>query len=94
MSSVLLRGLIAGAAVSLAFASPAAADSGDYLHAVQPVYTSLSAEQLLSEGLRVCSAVRSGMKAPDAVVMVQKDLAVSVAAAGDIAAAAAVHLGC
>jgi hypothetical protein len=94
MWSVLLRPLIASTAMSLAFASPAAADSGEYLHALQPTYTSLSAQQLLSEGTRVCNALRSGMNSPNAVQMVQRDLAVSVAAAGDIVAAAAVHLGC
>jgi Protein of unknown function (DUF732) len=94
MWSVLLRPLIAGAAMSLAFASPAAADSGEYLHRLQPVYTYLSAEQLLSEGTRVCNALRSGITAPNAVMMVQRDLELSVDAAGDVVAAAAVHLGC
>jgi hypothetical protein len=80
--------------MSLAFASPAAADSGEYLHRVQPFYTNLSAEQLLSEGTKVCNALRSGLNAPNAVIMVQRDLEVSLAAAGNIAAAAAVHLDC
>jgi len=80
--------------MSLAFASPAAADSGEYLNRLQPFYTNLSAEQLLSEGTKVCNALRSGMTAPNAVIMVQRDLEVSLAAAGEIAAAAAVHLDC
>jgi hypothetical protein len=94
MWSGLLRTLIAGAAMSLAFASPAAADPAEFLHQVQPFYNNFSAEQLLSEGMRVCSASRSGMRAPDAVQMVQNDIGASVAAAGDIVAAAVVHLDC
>jgi hypothetical protein len=94
MWSVLPRALIVAAAMSLAFASPAAADPASYLHEVQPFYNNFSVEQLLSEGLRVCSASRSGMKAPDAVQMVQNDIGASVAAAGDIVAAAVVHLDC
>ena len=96
MWSNALRVLIAPTMASLAFAAPAAAeaDSAEYLHAVQPFYTNFSAEQLLSEGFRVCSAIGSGMKAPDAVQMVQKDLGASVPAAGDIVSAAVVYLDC
>jgi len=94
MWSVLPRALIAGAAMSLVLASPAAADPASYLHEVQPVYNNFSAEQLLSEGLRVCKVTRSGMNAPQAVQMVQNDIGASVAAAGDIVAAAVVHLDC
>jgi Protein of unknown function (DUF732) len=94
MWSIALRVVIAGVAVSLACAPPAAADAGAFLHEVQPFYTNFSAEQLLSEGFRVCSALRSGMKAPDAVQMVQNDIGASVPAAGDIVSAAVVHLDC
>ena len=94
MWSNALRVLIAATVASLAFAAPAAADSGDYLHAVQPTYTNVTAQQLLSEGMRVCSAIRSGMISPQAVQMVQDDLGVSVPAAGDIVSAAVVHLDC
>jgi hypothetical protein len=90
----MLRAVIAGAAMSLAFAPPAAADAAGFLHEVQPFYTNFSAEQLLSEGFRVCSGMRSGMKAPDAVQMVQNDIGASIAAAGDIVSAAVVHLDC
>jgi hypothetical protein len=83
-----------GTAMSLAIAPLAAADTGEYLHRLQPFYTDLSAEELLSEGTRVCDALRSGMYSPQAVIMVQRDLEVSLSAAGDIVAAAAVHLGC
>lgn len=94
MWSNALRVLIAAMVASLAFAAPAAADTGSYLHAVQPTYTNVTAQQLLSEGIRVCSAVRSGMNSSQAVQMVQDDLGVSVPAAGDIVSAAVVHLDC
>ena len=94
MWSNALRVLIAAIVASLAFAAPAAADSAEYLHKVQPTYTNVTAQQLLSEGMRVCSAVRNGMTAPQAVQMVQDDIGVSVTAAGDIVSAAVVYLDC
>jgi hypothetical protein len=94
MWSNALRVLITASVASLAFAAPAAADPAEYLHAVQPWYTNLTAEQILSEGMRVCSAVRAGMTSPQAVQMVQNDLGVSTTASGDIVAAAVVHLDC
>ena len=94
MRSIVLRLLIAGTAASLAFAAPASADGGAYLHALQDTYTSLSTQQLLSEGSKVCNAIRGGMNSANAVIMVQRDLVVSVPAAGDIVSAAVVHLGC
>jgi hypothetical protein len=92
MWSIPLGALAAGAAISLAFASPAAADAGSFLHEVQPYYQNFSAEQLLSAGFRVCSAQSGGMNSPNAVQMVQDDIGASVPAAGDIVAAAVVHL--
>ena len=94
MWSNALRVLIAPIVASLAFAAPAGADSAEYLHQVQPFYTNFTAEQSLSEGFRVCSAIGSGMNAPDAVEMVQKDIGASVPAAGDIVSAAVVYLDC
>jgi hypothetical protein len=94
MWSVPLRALIAGAAMSVAFAVPAAADTGGYLQALQDRYTSLTAQQLLSEGRAVCNAISNGMNSTDAVGMVRNHLEVSVSAAGDIVSAAVVHLGC
>ena len=89
-----LRVLITTIVASLAFAAAAAADPAEYLHAVQPTYTNFTAEQLLSEGMRVCSAVGRGMTSPQAVQMVQNDLGASITAAGDIVAAAVVHIDC
>lgn len=92
MWSIPLGALAAGAAVSLAFASPAAAAPGSYLKDLQPFYQNFSAEQLLSEGFRVCSAMQGGMTSPIAVQMVQNDIGASVPAAGDIVASAVVNL--
>jgi hypothetical protein len=94
MRSIVLSVLIAGTTTSLAAAAPAAADKGDYLQALQDTYTSLSTQQLLSEGAKICNATQNGKNSTDALVMVQKDLGVSVSAAGNIVAAAVVHLGC
>jgi hypothetical protein len=92
MWSIPLGALAAGAAISVAVASPAAADPASFLKEVQPFYQNFSVEQLLSEGLRVCSAMQGGMTSPNAVQMVQKDIGASVPAAGDIVAAAVVNL--
>jgi Protein of unknown function (DUF732) len=81
-------------ATSLMFAAPASADSASYLQALVPTYNSVSAQQLLAEGTKVCSAIGSGMNASNAVQMVQDDLGVSIPASGDIVSAAVVHLGC
>jgi hypothetical protein len=94
MWSNALRVLITATVASLAFAAPSAANTADYLQAVQPWYTNVTTEQLLSEGMRVCSAVRAGMTSPQAVQMVQNDLGVSTTASGDIVAAAVVHIDC
>lgn len=94
MRPIVLSLLTASTAVSLAFAAPASADAGSYLHALQDTYTSLSTQQLLSEGTKICNAIRGGMNSTNAVMMVQRDLGVSVPAAGDMVSAAVVHLGC
>jgi Protein of unknown function (DUF732) len=94
MRPIVLPLLTASTAVSLAFAAPASADTGGYLHALQDTYTTLSAQQLLSEGTKICNAIRGGMNSTNAVMMVQRDLGVSVPAAGDMVSAAVVHLGC
>jgi hypothetical protein len=92
MWSVPLAAVTAGAAISVAFASPAAADAGSFLQELQPFYQNFSVEQLLSEGFRVCSAERGGMNSPTAVQMVQNDIGASVPAAGDIVSSAVIHL--
>jgi hypothetical protein len=97
-----LRVLIAVVLTAPAFAvmaaqSPAKASESDYLAAVQPRFTFLTAQQLLAEGHKVCAAIGhtgNGMISPDAVNMVYKDLSVSMAVAGDLVAAAVVYLPC
>ena len=92
------RVLIAGVASVSAFpviaAAPAQADEATYLQRLAPRYTYLSPQQLLAEGYRVCQAERSGIVSANAVNMVYKDLAVSMAAANDIVSAAVIDLGC
>jgi hypothetical protein len=90
----MFRVLLAVPATAVAVAAPAAADEDSYLQRLQPRLTFLSAEQLLSEGNKVCIASKAGMKSVDAVQMVQNDLAASVPAASDIVSAAVVELDC
>jgi hypothetical protein len=89
-----LHVVIAGTAMSLGFAVPAAADTGDYLQALQDTYPTLSTQQLLSTGAMVCNATSSGMNSPQIVTMVQRNIGVSVPAALDIVSAAVLHLDC
>jgi hypothetical protein len=89
-----LQILVAGVAMALLFAPPAAADQGDYLHALQGKWPSLNDQQLLNEGRKVCNATHSGMNSADATLMVQKDLQMGVTEALDVVGAAIVHLGC
>jgi hypothetical protein len=90
----MFRILIVVPATAIAVAAPVAADEDSYLQRLQPRLTFLTTEQLLSEGNKVCRATKSGMKSVDAVLMVQQDLAASVAAASDIVSAAVVELDC
>jgi Protein of unknown function (DUF732) len=94
MWSIAAPVLVAGSAMSLAFAAPASAAEDEYLHALQSSYVFLSPQQLLSEGEKVCNAIRGGTTSTEAISMVVKDLQVSVPAAGNIVAAAVVNLGC
>jgi hypothetical protein len=94
MWSIAPTALIAGAALSLALAPSAAADTAGFLHAVVPTYNNVSPQQLLAAGNKACAAIRGGMNSTNAVLLVQKDIGVSVPAAGDIVSAAVIHLGC
>ena len=91
-------GAFALGALSLAtatgLAAPATADSGGYLDALQPRYTSMSASQLTSAGSSVCSATGSGLPASDIVPMLVKEYGVSASAAYEITVTAINHLGC
>lgn len=81
---------IAGLVVALA--PPAAASEDDYLRGLQERYTFLTAEQLLSEGQRACAATNAGVKSPDIVVMVRRDLGVATGVAMDILSGATASL--
>ncbi|WP_142392697.1 DUF732 domain-containing protein [Mycobacterium sp. 3519A] len=94
MWSKAVRVVIVGAAMSLAFAPSAAADSAGFLHAVVPTYNNVTPQQLLTAGYNACSSIRGGMNSTDAILQVQHEIGVSVPAAGDIVSAAVVHLGC
>ena len=83
--------MIAG---SVAAASPAGADQGEFLRLMLPKYAYLNSQQLLREGAVACQITRSGRPASDAVPVVAKDLKISISAAGDIIAAALVYLPC
>jgi hypothetical protein len=94
MWSNAVRIVLAGAAMSLAFAPSASADTAGFLHAVVPTYNNVSPQQLLAAGNKACDAIRGGMNSTNAVLLVQKDIGVSIPAAGDVVSAAVVHLGC
>jgi hypothetical protein len=82
-------------ALAVGSAAPAAADdAGDYLWLLKDRYRFLSAEQLLSEGYKVCAVIDQGVGSRYAAEMVQQDLDVSPGASMDIVSAATVELGC
>ena len=58
MWSNAVRIVIAGAAMSLAFAPSASADTAGFLHAVVPTYNNVSPQQLLAAGHKACDAIR------------------------------------
>jgi hypothetical protein len=86
--------LLLAAAASMALAAPASADVEEYVRPLATRYVFLTDQQLISEGAKVCDAIRSGVNAADAAIMVRNDLGTSVSAAGEIVSAAVVHLGC
>ncbi|MGV0791373.1 DUF732 domain-containing protein [Mycolicibacterium sp. XJ1819] len=78
----------ATAALTVGLAAPAAATDDEYLQELQDRYTFLTADQLLSEGHRVCAATSTGVLAADAVDMVREDLDVSIGVAMDVVSGA------
>lgn len=79
---------------AVALAAPAVADEDEFVRSMQSTYAFLTDQQLRSEGAKICSTLRSGTPASDAVIMVSNDLSVSVSAAGEIVSAAVVQLDC
>jgi hypothetical protein len=90
----IVRALVVVFAASVIFAPQAAADQDEYLRKLQSQFPYLSAEQLIAEGAKVCTATRQGTPAADAVIMVRENLGVSIPTAGDIVSTAVVELGC
>jgi hypothetical protein len=84
---------VALAAIAVGSASSATADEGEYLK-LRDSYPTLSAEQLLAEGYRVCAVARQGVPSPQTVNMVTNDIGVSTTAALTIVSAAILNLGC
>jgi hypothetical protein len=87
----ILLALVAG---SVASATPAAASEEEFIRTMQTRYAFLTADQLRTEGAKICSVLGGGTPASDAVVMVRDDLGVSISAAGEIVSAAVVELDC
>lgn len=79
---------VATATLTVLLAPSAAATEDEYLDGLQDRYAFLTADQLVSEGQRVCAATGSGVLAPDAAVMVRNDLGVSTDAAMKIVSGA------
>ncbi|AMO63917.1 Protein of uncharacterised function (DUF732) [Mycolicibacterium phlei] len=65
-------------AITLACASPAAAEEGAYLDGLQDRYQFLTAQQLVSAGHRACTLSAAGVLAPDVVATVMDDLAIGL----------------
>jgi hypothetical protein len=86
--------LAVGLGTGIAVAPPAAATESAYLARLQPEYTNLSAQQLLTEGYRVCRYIGAGRESSDAIPMVTKDLGVSVPTAFELVPAAIEELNC
>lgn len=90
--SAAISGIVAVVSAAVVSAVPAHADETTYLDQVAPRFTSVTPDQLLAEGYRICSATQNGMAASDANTMVQHDLGVSVPVSIDIVTAAVVQL--
>nr|WP_194946026.1 DUF732 domain-containing protein [Mycolicibacterium malmesburyense]CRL74018.1 hypothetical protein CPGR_02959 [Mycolicibacterium malmesburyense] len=73
-------------------AAPAGATEDEYLRDLQPRYTFLTAEELLTAGRQACAAITAGVLAPDAVKMISSDLDISTGAAMDIVSRANLRL--
>lgn len=80
--------------IGVATAPTAIADEAGYLQRLQSRLAYLTAQQLLTEGYKVCQLTHSGHPSSDAIEMVSKDLAISVPAAVEIIVAAGGELGC
>ncbi|KUI47943.1 hypothetical protein AU198_04915 [Mycobacterium sp. GA-1199] len=82
----------AGLMVAVAVAAPAGATEDEFLRDLQPRYSFLTAEELVTQGYRACAATSVGVLAPDAVQMISADLGISTGAAMDIVSRALLRL--
>jgi len=80
--------------IGVATAPTAVADEAGYLQRLQSRLAYLTAQQLLTEGYKVCRYVSVGRPTADAIPMVMDDLDITVAAALDIISAAVLQLDC
>lgn len=86
---------VAGAvAAMMKLAAPATADTAGYLEGLEPVYTSLTRDQLLTAGSVACGVLGSGQPAPVAVNVLNKQMGFSLAAGNSVVSAAVIDLGC
>ncbi|KMO77586.1 hypothetical protein BST22_06970 [Mycolicibacterium chubuense] len=96
MNRSVMTGLCGATAVAalLALAPPAGADTAAFLAGLEPVYTSLTREQLLNAGSISCAILDAGQPAPVAVETLYRQMGIALATGSDIVSAAALNLGC
>ncbi|MFG1932172.1 hypothetical protein ACGFK1_16230 [Mycobacterium sp. NPDC048908] len=92
-ASTIMTAATALAAFAVGTAASASAGVDEYLN-LRDFYPTLSAEQLLNEGQRVCSVAKQGVPSPQAVIMVTNDLGISTTAALDVVSSAIMNLQC
>ena len=78
--------------IGVATAPTAIADEAGYLQRLQSRLAYLTAQQLLTEGYKVCQLTHSGHASSEAIPMVSKDLANASAVIAPIGSGAAVEL--
>jgi hypothetical protein len=93
MTRMVLCGASAATAL-LTLAVPAGADTASYLAGLEPVYTSLTRDQLLNAGSISCAILNAGQPAPVAVETLYREMGIALATGNDIVAAASLNLGC
>jgi hypothetical protein len=95
--SVMTRMAMCGATAAAALvtlAAPAGADTAAFLDGLEPVYTSLTRDQLLNAGSISCAILDAGQPAPVAVETLYRQMGIALATGNDIVSAAVLHLGC
>jgi hypothetical protein len=80
--------------ITMGSAAPAWATEDVYVQQLQERYPFLSADQLLTEGHRVCQVLSQGHTGTDALLMVKRDLSVSTSTASIIVGEAVREFDC